>query len=218
LKELKRISIITGHYGSGKTNIAINFAMKLRENGNKVTIVDLDIVNPYFRTADFKELLEQKGITVITPTFANTNLDIPALPAEMNTIFDNPDSYVVIDVGGDDAGAIALGRYANQIKKQDYDLYYVINERRYQTQTPEDAVSLLYEIEACARIKATKLINNTNLGPETTLETLTDSFDFANKVSEITNLPVAFSCLNREIDCQNQDVFPIEIYAKPFYA
>lgn len=218
MKELKRISIITGHYGSGKTNIAINFAMKLREIGNKVTIVDLDIVNPYFRTADFKELLEQKGITVITPTFANTNLDIPALPAEMNTIFDNPDSYVVIDVGGDDAGAIALGRYANQIKKQEYDLYYVINERRYQTQTPEDAVSLLYEIEACARIKATKLINNTNLGPETNLETLTDSFDFANKVSEITNLPVAFSCLNREIDSQNQDVFPIEIYAKPFYA
>ncbi|WMJ22783.1 P-loop NTPase [Paludicola sp. MB14-C6] len=222
MEQLKRISIITGHYGSGKTNVAVNLALKLHKSGKKVIIVDLDIVNPYFRTADFKELLEAQGIQVITPTFANTNLDIPALPAQINTIFDQQDSYIVIDVGGDDAGAIALGRYAHEIIKQDYDMFYVINERRYQTRNPQDAIALLHDIEACARVKATKLINNTNLGALTTVQTLTDSFEFADKISELTKLPIAFSCfneacLNQEIDKQGDFILPVEIFVKPFY-
>ncbi|MEG0692771.1 MAG: P-loop NTPase [Oscillospiraceae bacterium] len=211
---LKRISIITGHYGSGKTNIAVNMALDLKKSGKNVTIVDLDIVNPYFRTADFQQMLEQHGIKVITPTFANTNLDIPSLPASVNAVFNDNDNYVIIDVGGDDAGGIALGRYANLIKKSDYDLYYVINECRYLTKDAHEAVELLAEIEAVTRVKATKLINNTNLGEKTTIDTLVHSLDFAKKVSTETNLPVAFHCINKEINTKNYDFYPVNIFVK----
>ncbi|MEG2429922.1 MAG: P-loop NTPase, partial [Oscillospiraceae bacterium] len=131
LTNFKRISIITGHYGSGKTNVAVNLALQLKEQHEKVTIVDLDIVNPYFRTSDFTQMLSEKGIKVIAPVYANTNLDIPALPPSINSIFDNKDSFVIVDVGGDDAGAIALGQFSNRIKNSEYDMYYVINECRF---------------------------------------------------------------------------------------
>lgn len=218
MNKLKRISVVAGHYGSGKTNISVNMALKLARQGEKVTIVDLDIVNPYFRTADFKELLENENIHVITPTYANTNLDIPALPAEVNSVFDQKDAYVIIDVGGDDAGAIALGRYARFIAAEDYDMYYVINENRYQTKSPNEAVELLQEIEYCAKVKATKLINNSNLGSETTIDTVMRSNTFANKVSELTGLPIAFTCINQEIDKKESNLEPVEIFVKPFYA
>ncbi len=214
---LKRISIITGHYGSGKTNIAVNMALDLKKSGKDVTIVDLDIVNPYFRTADFQEMLQENGIKVITPTFANTNLDIPSLPASINAVFNDADNYVIIDVGGDDAGGIALGRYANAIKKSDYDLFYVINERRFLTKEPSEAVELLSEIEAVARVKATKLINNTNLGEKTTLDTVVDSLDFAKKVSEETKLPLAFSCINKDLDKKEYDFYPVTIFVKAIW-
>lgn len=217
MKNVKRISIITGHYGSGKTNISVNMALKLAKEGKKVTIVDLDIVNPYFRTADFKEMLERNGVKVITPTYANTNLDIPALPAQVNSVFDNKDSYVVIDVGGDDAGAIALGRYANTIAREDYDMYYVINEYRFQTKDAKETVELLKEIEACARVKATKLINNSNLGEETTLEKVEHSLSFAKQVSELTKLPLAFTCIRNDIKQNDNNFEPVEVLVKPFY-
>lgn len=217
LNNLRRISIITGHYGSGKTNISVNMAINLAKAGKKVTIVDLDIVNPYFRTADFKKLLESYDINVILPIYANTNLDLPALPAQINSIFDQTDSYVIIDVGGDDAGAIALGRYSNQIKKQNFDLFYVINECRFQTKEASEAVTLLKDIEASSRLKATKLINNTNLGEETTLDTVLDSKEFAQDVSRLTALPVEFTCLNKKFSSNENGILPIDIFVKPFY-
>ncbi|MFZ2537538.1 MAG: P-loop NTPase [Oscillospiraceae bacterium] len=215
---LKRISIITGHYGSGKTNIAVNMALDIKKSGKDVTIVDLDIVNPYFRTADFKQMLEEHGIKVITPTFANTNMDIPSLPASVNAVFNDADNYVIIDVGGDDAGGIALGRYANVIKQSDYDLFYVINERRFLTKDASEAVELLSEIEAVTRVKATKIINNTNLGEKTTLDTVVHSFDFAKKVSEETKLPVAFHCIKEDLDKKKYDFYPVTIFVKTIWS
>lgn len=216
MNTLKRISIITGHYGSGKTNIAVNMAVKLRKDGKKVTIVDLDIVNPYFRTADFRDMLEEKGIRLIAPVYANTNLDLPALPAEVNSVFNDDDSYIIIDVGGDDAGAIALGRYAAMIDKDNYDMYYVINRYRYQTKNAAEASELLKEIEISARVKATKLINNSNLGEETTLENIDSSIEFAEEVSRQTGLPIAFTCI-KQSDAVNDGYEPVLIYVKPFY-
>ena len=142
---------VTGHYGSGKTNFSINLAISIAKNGTSVTIVDLDIVNPYFRTADFSDLLDMQGIHVIVPEYANTNLDIPVLPASVDAAIAQKDGVVILDVGGDDAGAIALGRYAARIRDAGYDLLYVINENRYLTKTPEEAVSLLREIEQASR-------------------------------------------------------------------
>ena len=215
---LKRISIITGHYGSGKTNIAVNMALDMKKSGKNVTIVDLDIVNPYFRTADFQSLLESQGITVITPTFANTNLDIPSLPASVNTVFNDADNYVIIDVGGDDAGGIALGRYANLIKQSDYDLYYVINECRYLTKDADEAISLLSEIESVTRVRATKLINNSNLGEQTTLDTVVHSLEFATHVSAETSLPISFHCINKNLDADGYDFYPVDIFVKTVWS
>ena len=191
---MKKINIITGHYGSGKTTIALNTALRLAQNNKKVSIVDLDIVNPYFRTSDFPELLKKNSIEMIAPMYAGSNLDIPAVNFDMERII-SESSHVVIDVGGDDAGAYALGRYAPLIDsmKEQTDMLYVINCYRYLTKTPAEAVQLMYEIEQAARIKHTGIINNSSLGYETSAEEIEKSHEFAVKISEETGLPLVFT-------------------------
>lgn len=216
---LPRISIIAGHYGSGKTNISVNMALDLAKSGKEVTVVDLDIVNPYFRTADFRKMLEKHGVTVITPTYANTNLDLPALPPEINSIFDQKNRSVIIDVGGDDAGAIALGQFASRIEAAGYEMYYVINECRYLTRDAGETAALLLEIEASARVHATKLINNTNLGDDTTVEIIRRSHEFAEETSRLTGLPLAFTCVPKPFleqggDFGTADCYPVEIFVR----
>lgn len=214
-----RICIITGHYGSGKTNLAVNMALKLKAEGKNVTVVDLDIVNPYFRTADFKELFDKNDIKTIFPTYANTNLDIPSLPASVNSIFDNEDenSYAIVDVGGDDAGSIALGRYSNDLERRGYDMFYVINQCRYLTREPKTALELLDEVEAVSRLKATALINNTNLAEQTTKQIIENSFDFSKKISEECGLPLAFTAFPSFLDgstLQCENLFEVEVFVK----
>lgn len=217
--QAKKISIITGHYGSGKTNVAVNMAIRLREAfpDKSIALVDLDIVNPYFRSNDFKDMLLSHKIDVVAPIYANTNLDTPVLPAEVSTIFTNKYDYSIVDVGGDDAGAIALGRYYNQLCLVPFDMYYVINRCRYQTATADDAVELLHDIELCSRLKATKLINNTNLGELTSLEIIKDSFPFADEVAKLLNIPIAFCTIPDDINTDNNGLEPVEIFVKPFY-
>ena len=163
---MKKITIVTGHYGSGKTNLSVNLAVKAAEEGKKVAVVDLDLVNPYFRTADFKQLFEDMGIKLIAPDFANTNLDVPSIQFDVEQLAASEDC-LIIDVGGDDAGATALGRYAEALLEMlpgDIDMFYVINQRRTLTSNAEEAVTLMYEIEQASRMKHTAIVNNTNLG------------------------------------------------------
>lgn len=195
LASFPHVVAVTGHYGSGKTNFSVNLAIAAAKNGISVTVVDLDIVNPYFRTADFSALLCEHGIHVITPEYANTNLDIPVLPASVDAAISQNSGLVILDVGGDDAGAIALGRYAQRMKNAGYDLLYVINESRYLTKTPEEAAAMLKEIEQASRLSATGLVNNTNLGADTKMELIQHSTGFADKVSLLTGLPVRFTCV-----------------------
>lgn len=213
------MNIITGHYGSGKTNIAVNMALDMRNKGIKVCLVDFDIVNPYFRSADMTSMLEEKGVKVIASIYANSNLDIPAIPSNINTIFDDKSYTVIIDVGGDDAGAAALGQFSRQIiEENNYDLFYVINGKRSMTQTAEEAVEILREIEQISHLKADLLINNTHLGNETELATITSSFDFANEVSRLSALPLAFTAVKNDIASKLFDnknsIFPVDIYVK----
>ncbi|MEG1996730.1 MAG: cobalamin biosynthesis protein CobQ [Oscillospiraceae bacterium] len=217
MQNVKQLSIIVGHYGSGKTNIAVNMALTLKQSGKDVTIIDLDIVNPYFRTADFKELLESHGIEVVTPLYANTNLDIPALPPQISTCLENKSRYVIVDVGGDDAGATALGRYCDIINSRDYDMFYVINSFRYLTKTPCEATALLKDIEVCSRVRATKLINNSNLGQLTTEETVLSSQDFANDISRQTDLPIAFTCIDEKIKTKKKDYYKVKMMVKKIW-
>ena len=212
---MKKINIITGHYGSGKTNFSANLAVCLAERGEKVTVVDLDIVNPYFRSADFGKLFSGRNIELIAPMYANSNLDIPAISFDLERIVSD-EGHVVIDVGGDDAGAIALGRYAEAFS--DYsgkiDMLYVVNCRRFLTRTADEALELMYEIEAAAQMKHTAVINNTNLLYETTGAVLEQSEGFAAEIAEKAGLPIAYTCVPMGINANVTNPFPVEIYVK----
>lgn len=191
----KRLNIITGHYGSGKTNLAVNMAMELSTSGKKVAIIDLDIVNPYFRAADFEALFRQNGIKLAAPLYAGSNLDIPALPSEIEPLLSDKATTVIVDVGGDDAGAVALGRYAGLIQNIGYDMFYVVNQYRLGTAAPKDSVDLLWEIEQASRLQATYIINNSNLGMGTTAEDIAESVPFADEICKLTGLPLAATAI-----------------------
>ena len=211
-----KIIIITGHYGSGKTNAAVNIALKLSES-DKVAVVDLDIVNPYFRTADFGDLFESKGIKLVASMYANSNLDIPALSFDLSGII-NGDGYVIIDVGGDPEGAAALGRYSDILKNRtDAELYYVVNKYRYLTSAPEEAKTLLDEIEAASGLSCKGIINNSNLGKLTDNKTVRDSLEYAEKTAKVTGCPLLFTCSEEKNLEGISPAMPIEIYVKPVW-
>lgn len=217
---MKKINIITGHYGSGKTNVSANLAIKLADLGNKVTVVDLDIVNPYFRTADFAELFKGHKIELVKSMYANSNLDIPAISFDLERIATD-DGYLIIDVGGDDDGATALGRYAEAFRQfvDDTEFFYVVNCFRYLTHEPSEAVELLYAIEGTSRMKATAIINNSNLGCETTKEHILNSIPYAEEISRAVNLPIAFTTAPSTIACAELDgkVEYVDIYVKQIW-
>lgn len=212
-----KVTVITGHYGSGKTNISVNLALDLINQGKSVTVVDLDIVNPYFRTADFADLFKSKGINLIAPMYANSNLDIPALNFDIKSIL-NRDDYIIIDVGGDDAGATALGRYNDSLKEADINMLYVINCFRYLTKEPEEALTLMREIEVAGRLKCDGIINNSNLGFETTGEDILKSVTYAEEISQHSKLPVLATTGISEILPKNVPTpYPVKIYVKTLW-
>lgn len=215
---LKKLTIITGHYGSGKTNVSVNLALEAARQEKKCTVVDLDIVNPYFRTADFEALFAEHGITLKAPLYANSNLDIPALNISVKSILDESDC-VIIDVGGDDEGAKALGRYAKVITEcDDREMLYVINKCRYLTKEPEEALGLMREIEEAGGIKCTGIINNTNLGYETDESIILGSLDYARKVADSAGLPIALTTGKKEfLNKVTDNPFPIEIFVKTLW-
>lgn len=187
----KRLTIFAGHYGSGKTNIAVNYAFKLAREGKSVCIADLDIVNPYFRTKDSEAELSAMGIRLVSPQYANTNVDLPALPAESYRLVQDKSSYGIMDIGGDDRGAYALGRYVGAIKAEgNYRMAFVVNCYRPLTSTVEDTVEIMREIEAACGLEFTCIVNNSNLGEETTAECVIDSLEFVNKLSRETGLEI----------------------------
>ena len=215
--EHKRITLFAGHYGSGKTNIAVNYALCLANEGKKVCIGDLDIVNPYFRTKDSADELSAAGIDLISPQFANTNVDLPALPAEAYRLVEDKSIYAIMDIGGDDRGAYALGRYAPAIlAENNYRMAFVANGYRPLTRTPEDALEVMREIEAACGIPFTCIINNSNLGPETTPETIRASEEFVDTLSQISGLPVWLTTATEDVAREMNNVFPLRLQKKIF--
>ena len=216
----KRITLLSGHYGSGKTNVAVNMAMELKKEYDRVTVADLDIVNPYFRTLDSKADFDHAGIRLIVSEYANTNLDVPALPQEIYTIVDDTSAHVIIDVGGDERGALALGRISDRIKEEnDYEMLLVINRFRPLTRTPKDVVEVMREIEAAGRIPFTGIVNDSNLGAETDAETVRSSLAFAEEVSKLTGLPVVMTAVEEriyeELKEEIPDLFPMKLQKRP---
>ena len=217
----KRLTLFAGHYGSGKTNIAVNYAIALAKEGKPVCIADLDIVNPYFRTADSAKELEQAGVTLISPQFANSNVDLPALPAEAYRLVTDKATYGIMDIGGDDRGAYALGRYVPAIKEEnDYRMIFVANCYRPLTRTPEEAMEVMAEIEAACGLKFTDIVNNSNLGPETTAETVLGSLAYIEKLSALSGLPVfahtAMTQIAADLEGKLSPVLPLQLQEKYF--
>ena len=198
--KFKRITLLCGHYGSGKTNVAVNFAFELKKQFDKVAIADLDIVNPYFRSKDSSQDFEKKGIKLICSQYANTNLDIPALPQEMYMLTDDKDLKSVIDVGGDDRGALALGRIAPKIlSENDYEMCMVINCYRPLTRDAISTIEVMREIELACGIKFTALINNSNLGNQTTAQDVLNSVEYAKQVEKISGVPLITTTVTQEL-------------------
>lgn len=221
---MKKINIVTGHYGSGKTEFAINYALKLKEAHGSAVICDMDIVNPYFRTNDAVSFLNDEGVSVIAPEYANTNLDLPSLPSDIISVFSENAPPSVLDVGGDDDGAIALGQFYPYISKEDYEMFFVINALRPDTSSAEDIIKLIKNIEYASRCKVTSIINNTNLSYLSSVKDIKDSLKLIDEVSNLTGINVKYISGTEEILSElpeelKEKLFPIKLFMQlPFDA
>ena len=219
----KRITVFAGHYGSGKTTLAVNCAVAIKKGGDAVRVCDLDIVNPYFKAADFSDALNENGIALICSGYAGSNLDVPALPPEVNSVFDDESKRAVIDLGGDEKGAYALGRYAERLKEErGYEMLLVINYYRPLTRDAGGLVKIKNDIERAAGVRFTGIINNSNLAGETTAGNIAASFGFAREISELTGLPVRMTSVKSELLGELADaaenIFPIHVLNKKKWA
>ncbi|WP_202709989.1 ATP-binding protein [Sporosalibacterium faouarense] len=215
----KRIRIITGHYGSGKTEFAVNYSSKLAKEGKDVVLADLDVVNPYFRSREKTEELSKEGVKVIGSSIKGKGSDVPAVSAEINAPLQNEEVEAILDVGGDPVGARALGRYVNYLKDGKYDMFFVLNANRPETQTVEKAIYYIREIERISRAKVTGLINNTHLLKSTTVEDVLEGQKLAEEVSKETGIPVKYVSALENIAKQlpediEGEVFPIKLYMR----
>lgn len=215
----KRVLLLCGHYGSGKTNIAVNLAQAIKREYPTVTLADLDIVNPYFRSKDSATELQEAGIRLICSNFANSNVDVPALPPDLYALTDDRRMRAIIDVGGDDRGALVLGRLAPSIlEENDYEMLMVINCYRPLTRDAASTLEVMREIEAAGGIRFTALVNNSNLGVETTAEDVLASVRYANEVADMSGLPVVMTTaderLEDELKYKISNLFPLKLQKK----
>lgn len=192
LDGLKRISIFVGYFGSGKTETALNYAIWIKEMGKKVTVVDLDLINPYFRIRQVKKRFEEKGIKVVSPEGKLANADIPALPPAIYGVLESADGYGVFDVGGGDIGAVALARFKNNLPDGAFNLFLVVNTCRPYSSDAESITSIARDIERTSRLKVSALVSNANLGPETDVTIIREGHRIISAAAALLDLPVAF--------------------------
>ena len=215
MENFKRVTLFAGHYGSGKTNIAVNYALHMARNGLPVSIADLDIVNPYFRTKDSADALSEAGVRLISSPYANSNVDVPALPAELYSLVNDKATYAIFDVGGDDRGALALGRYAPSILAEgNYEMVFVANFYRPLTRTAREALDVMREIEAAGGIPFTAIVHNSNVGRETAAEDVLLKEDELRELSRLSGLPVLFTAADAALGDALPNAFLLELQKK----
>lgn len=216
---MKRVTLFCGHYGSGKTNLAVNYAFLLKAEGKEVSIADLDVVNPYFRTKDSEGELTAAGIEVVALPFANSSVDLPALPSRAYGLVQRRDRYVVLDIGGDDRGAYALGRFVPYIlEENDFDMIYVANFYRPLTPTAREAMEVLLEIQNACGIPFTGIVNNSNLGCETTAADVEKTLPLCRELSALSGLPILYTSVEARLAdaVKGTEVFPMRLQEKLF--
>ena len=211
-----RLTLVTGHYGTGKTEFSVNLALALAEAGERTALADLDIVNPYFRSRERRELLEAAGVRLIATSQALADADVPALPAELHALLEDRTVRGVLDIGGDPSGARVLARYRPKIVKEDYRLLYVVNAARPEVRTAERSAEVLRAIETVTGLACTGLVNNTHLCGETTAEDIREGAALAEEVSRLTGIPVACHAAESRFReaLKDLDPFPMEIRMK----
>lgn len=217
MKHKAKISVFVGHFGSGKTEMSINFALKAAEKGEKTTLIDLDIVNPFFRSSEVKDLLDEKGIALLAPNFARTTVDVPSLPPTIQGVFSREEGVIVFDVGGDPQGALALSGYKPYFDEVDFDMYFVINTRRPFTSNAEEILELMGEIESHSRQKITHLVSNTNLSYETTIEIIEEGIKVVEEVSRLCQLPIAYINVPKNLEEQLPKAYENKKFALELY-
>lgn len=220
----KRIRVIVGHYGSGKTEFSVNYALKLAEQGKQTAIADLDIANPYFRSRERQQIMEEKGIKVYSNTFGyDITADLPAITAAIKAPLENPDCQTIVDAGGDDLGARILIQFKKYFTGSDCDLFCVVNANRPETSTPEGALDHIARIEKETGLKITGLINNTHLLMETTAEDIIKGYSLCKELSYRLNVPLKYNCCVEEMldelkfktkEYQEFSIFPIRLYMR----
>ena len=220
IKDDKRIRLFIGHYGSGKSEVSLNYVTKLREQvDGEVALADLDVVNVYFRTREKKDLMRNLGITPIDSSIETTTLDVPAVSAEiMRPLHDTKVNYV-LDVGGDNVGGRVVGRFSEHFKQNDYDMFFVVNANREKTQTAKEVLGYIDAIEASSKLKVTGLVNNTHLLRETTVEDVIKGQEIARQVSEIKNIPIKYVCcleslVNKLPKDLEGEILPMKLYLR----
>lgn len=197
--ELRRITIFTGNLGSGKTELAINFGLSLKERGLPTSVVDLDVVNPYFRTRLVREKLERLKLTVVCPRGEWAGADLPALPADIRGVLGDPARYGVFDVGGDEVGATTLGRFKPLLPSRNYHLWFVVNACRPFTRDKAGIIKVLHSIEKACRLQVTGLASNTNLGINTNTETILTGHQVVEEAAAELELPVVMVGVRQEL-------------------
>lgn len=219
--DYKRLTVITGHFGSGKTEISINYAIELKKLVDKVALVDLDIVNPYFRSREERETLKQDyDVRVVCTEEEYMNADIPALSPEIYGVLQDKRWNTVVDLGGDDIGATALGMFNKYFQEEPYEMIFVVNVNRPFTSTKEGIIKRIRAIEKASRIKVTHLVNNTHLMDDTTIDDILNGYKVTEEVSRETGLPIKFISGKREIleklpDYIEVKLFPLNLFMKP---
>lgn len=217
---LRPITVVAGHYGAGKTNFAVNLAVDLAAAGESVAIVDIDVVNPYFRATEQRALLEGHGVRLVAPIFAEsgTSLDVPSLSGQVTSVLQDAgqNMRVIVDAGGDDVGATALGRFARFVAGKDHAMLYVANRNRNLVQDPQDALQNLREIEQACHLEATAVVSNAHLKAETTARTVEDGRRYAREVAALAGIPMVATCAPRDLtDLSNaDDLYRLNIYVR----
>ena len=218
----KNPTIIVGHAGSGKTEFTVNYAMRLRSEGKNPVVADMDIINPYYRARELKDVFEEEGIKVISSNLANDyHVDTPALAASLRSCFEQKDQTSIIDVGGDSAGSNVLARYSRLLKDGEYNMWLAINANRPKTSTAAEAKEYMDAIESASRLKINGIINTTHLLRETTKEDIKKGNQLARELSTLTGIDVIYTVVNEDIIDQMKDediegaLFPIKLYLRP---
>ena len=215
-----RIRIIIGHYGSGKTEFAVNYALELSKQTSNIALCDLDIVNPYFRSREKASLLEENNVHVISGARGHDiNLDVPMLSPSILAPLQDETQNVILDVGGDSTGARVLARFAAFFKPGKYDMFFVLNANRQETQELKNVISHIRNIEDTVGAKVTGIVNNTHLLRETDAEEVMKGQKLAEEVSQATNIPIRYIStlekVTRHLPADLEgEVFPIQMYMR----